>query len=272
MTGRSSFTGTIEWGDVRFGVRGYPVTADPDLEIHLVHPQCKTAISFQKICPACHAIVTIDDLSRGVKTDQGWIILTPEEHDRTFPEVGQTVLFLHQTINPHEVDFSWQEQVYYVVPSEDSDSKPYAVLARSLKEEGLYAVVTYRSYRRTYLGILRPTEHGLMLTKLHFIQALRTLSSLGMSIEPESLSSEEITVGRQLVRSMATQFLYGSFFSPEALELRKLVQAKLAKGQVMISTKKEVIQVTKHLTKKELEKKKKKPTREVVKAKKRRHA
>ena len=228
---RASFVGAIQWADIEFRIKAYVTTTDSDLALHQLHRLCNTKISQHKYCQQCTRYLTDEDLVKAVQVDGKWVLFSPSDIAKVYPEVD-TRLVVHETITPAEVAPNWQDKVYYIIPAEDIDAHVYALLSRSLRDEHRYAVVTYTTYKRTRLGVLCPSQEGLVLHSLHYAESTQTLASLDVSIEPTKLSAQEITLGRQLVRSMTRLFVYGAYTDVEQSRLRTAVLAKSAQKEI----------------------------------------
>lgn len=229
---RASFTGTIQWADIEFRIKAYVTVTEPGLALHHLHRVCHTRIAQHKYCQQCSRYLVDDDLVKAIQVDGKWVVFSPSDITKIYPE-SETRLVVHETISYNDVSTHWQDKVYYIIPAEDNDEHIYALFSRSLHDEHRFAVVTYTTYKRTHLGVICPVHDGMVLRSLHYSDALRTLGELDILIEPTKLSVKEIELGRQLVRSMTRQFVYGAYGDVEQERLQAAVSAKLAQKEVL---------------------------------------
>jgi DNA end-binding protein Ku len=61
---------TISFGLVTIPVRLYTAANSESLSYHLIHEKCGSRIRQQQICPACHIVVTRDELARGYEVSK----------------------------------------------------------------------------------------------------------------------------------------------------------------------------------------------------------
>src|SRR5229473_641913 len=228
-----SFTGALAlWNVLSIPVKAHPVVSDSMPELRNLHTECSTPISHKSYCAHCQREVDKEhETCKGVQSGGQWIRLTDEDEaalDAPIPEKGRPIT-IHQTLKPEEITFLWQERVYYLEPASEQAMRPYAFLSRSLRDEKVYAVVTYISHTKTHLGVIMPSEHGLLLRTLHFHSALRSLKDIEGDLKQVALSAQEVQMGRQVMRKLYRKFEHASYENEAEKRLRQVIQARLEK-------------------------------------------
>jgi DNA end-binding protein Ku len=120
------------------------------------------------------------------------------------------------------------DRSYFLEPDSKSP-KAYALLRRTLEETDRTAIVHFALRQKTRLGALRVRGDVLMLQSLLWDDEVREAKfpSLGESIR---ISAAELKMSEQLVETYATDFSPDKFSDDYQLELKKLIEAKLKKG------------------------------------------
>src|SRR5438105_349724 len=231
-----SFTGALAlWNVLSIPVKAHPVVSDSAPKVRNLHSQCRTPSSEKNFCATCQRDVDkATETCKGVKSGGDWIPLTKEDEEALegpIPEKGRPIT-IHQTLKPEEVTFLWQERVYYLEPASEQAMRPYAFLSRSLRDEKVYAVVTYVSHTKTHLGVIMPSEHGLLLRTLHFHSDVRSLKDIEVDLTPIALTNQEVQLGRQVMRKLYKPFDHAAYANQAAERLQQVVQARLASAPV----------------------------------------
>ena len=83
-----------------------------------------------------------------------------------------------QFVKAEEVDPIYFESSYYVA-AEDAGKRPYALLARAMRESGYMALAQLTMHNREYTVFLRPFKDGLALHTMYYADEVRSMEHFG---------------------------------------------------------------------------------------------
>jgi DNA end-binding protein Ku len=121
------------------------------------------------------------------------------------------------------------DKSYFLEPDSKSP-KAYALLRKTLEETDRTAIVQFALRQKTRLGALRVHGKVLMLQSLLWDDEVREADFPALR-ETTRVSSKELEMSSALVDSFASDFRPDQFSDEYQLELRKLIDAKLATGE-----------------------------------------
>ena len=227
---RSIWKGAITFGLVNVPVKVYSATEDHDISLHQVHDKDGGRIKYQRRCEVCGRIVDYDHIDKAYDDGDRTVILT-EKDLSTLPEERSREIEVVEFVPSDQLDPIMFDRSYFLEP-DSSSPKSYALLRRTLEETDRTAIVHFALRQKTRLGALRVRGEVLMLQSLLWDDEVREAKfpSLGVSTR---VSAAELKMSEQLVDSYATDFSPEKFSDDYQDELRRLIEAKLKKGDAV---------------------------------------
>jgi DNA end-binding protein Ku len=224
---RSIWKGAITFGLVNVPVKVYSATEDHDVSLHQVHDKDGGRIKYQRRCEICGKIVDFEHIDKAFDDGDRTVILTNEDLS-SLPEERSREIEVVEFVPSDQLDPIMFDRSYFLEPDSKSP-KAYALLRRTLEETDRTAIVHFALRQKTRLGALRVRGDVLMLQSLLWDDEVREAKfpSLGESIR---ISAAELKMSEQLVETYATDFSPDKFSDDYQLELKKLIEAKLKKG------------------------------------------
>ena len=140
MAARSIATLTVSFGLVSIPVRLYSATESTRaISFNLLHKACGSRLRQQYFCIKEEVPVTREDMVKGYEfaKDQ-YVLFTPEEL-KSFEEAGTHMAEITEFVPIDKVDPVYYDKAYYLAPDKGG-AKPYALLARAMKESGRCAL------------------------------------------------------------------------------------------------------------------------------------
>lgn len=175
---RASWKGRLVIDLVSFKVEAFNAISSDEGNIHFhqLHAPCHSRIRYQKTCPL-HGEVDNDEIVLGYEYARNkYVEIDPDELDAMRTEREKS-LNLDTFVDPAELDPIWFDgRVYYLLPSEAEDHEPYALIHAALLGMNRFGIGEMVFSQREQLVAVRPTEDGLMLSMLHYANALRDAS------------------------------------------------------------------------------------------------
>jgi DNA end-binding protein Ku len=205
----------------------YAATEDHDLPLHQVHDKDGGRIKYQRRCEVCGRIVDYEHIDKAFDDGDRTVILT-EKDLSTLPEERSREIEVVEFVPTDQLDPIMFDRSYFLEP-DSSSPKSYALLRRTLEQTDRTAIVHFALRQKTRLGALRVRGDVLMLQSLLWDDEVREAKfpSLGANTR---VSAAELKMSEQLVDSYSTDFSPDKFSDDYQNELRKLIEAKLKKG------------------------------------------
>ncbi|WP_169079879.1 Ku protein [Microcella alkalica] len=227
---RSIWKGAITFGLVNVNVKVYSATEDHDLPLHQVHDADGGRIRYQRRCEVCGKIVDFGDIDKAYDDGERTVVLTDDDL-ATLPSERSKEIDVVEFVPSDQLDPIMFDRSYFLEP-DGSSPKAYVLLRRTLEEQERTAIVLFSLRQKTRLAALRVRGDVLMLQTLLWDDEVREarFPSLDASVR---IGAKELDMSRSLVESFASDFAPERFTDEYQEELRKLVEAKLAKGDAM---------------------------------------
>jgi DNA end-binding protein Ku len=224
---RAIWKGAIAFGLVNVPVKVYSATEDHDISLHQVHNADGGRIRYQRRCEVCSKIIDYSDIDKAFEDDGRTVVLSKDEL-KSIPAENSHEIEVVQFVPSEQLEPMMFEKSYYLEPDSKSP-KAYVLLRRALEDTDRVAIVQFALREKTRLGALRIKDDVLVLQSLLWPDEVREASfpALDTSIR---ISAQEREMSAALVESMAADFEPDHFTDDYQVQLRKLIEAKLEKG------------------------------------------
>ncbi|WP_248763093.1 Ku protein [Pseudarthrobacter sp. SSS035] len=224
---RAIWKGAIAFGLVNVPVKVYSATEDHDISLHQVHSADGGRIRYQRRCEVCSKIIDYSDIDKAFE-DEGRTVVLSKDELKSIPAENSHEIEVVQFVPSEQLEPMMFEKSYYLEPDSKSP-KAYVLLRRALEDTDRVAIVQFALREKTRLGALRIKDEVLVLQSLLWPDEVREASfpALDTSIR---ISAQEREMSAALVESMAADFEPEHFTDDYQVQLRKLIEAKLEKG------------------------------------------
>ena len=229
---RAIWKGAVTFGLVNVPVKLYSATEDHDVPLHQVHDADGGRIRYQRVCELDGAVVPYEHIDKAYDDGEHTVVLSkddlaglPAERDREIDVV--------EFVPSDQIDPIMLDRTYYLEPDSKS-TKAYVLLRRTLQETDRTAIVKFALRQRTRLAALRVRDDVLVLQTLLWADEVREADF--PSLEGEvAVSDKELAMSQQLVTSFESDFAPEQFGDEYQVQLRTLIDAKIAKGETVSS-------------------------------------
>ena len=228
MAARSIATLTISFGMVSIPVKLYSATeASRAMSFNLLHKACGSRLKQQYFCVKEEVPVAREDMAKGYEfaKDQ-YVMFTPEEL-KALEEAGTHTADITEFIPVKAIDPVFFDKAYYLGPDKGG-AKPYALLARALKETGRCALGRWAARGKQYIVLIRPIDTGLVegLVMQQLLYAAEVRSINDVDIPKTEVKPAELKLAQQLIEQQSSDK-----FDPAAYtdEVRARVEAAVQK-------------------------------------------
>ena len=227
---RAIWKGAITFGLVNVPVKLYPATEDHDISLHQVHDADGGRIRYQRRCEVCGKVVEYAHIDKAYAEGKTTVVLT-EEDLKSLPEERSHEIEVVEFVPSEQIDEIMFDRSYFLEPDKAA-AKPYALLRRALEETDRTAIVQFSLRQKTRLGALRSRDKVLMLQSLLWDDEVREADFSSVK-EDVRVSAQELGMASSLVDNMSTDFSPDTFSDEYQDQLRKLIAAKLEKGDAL---------------------------------------
>jgi DNA end-binding protein Ku len=227
MAARSIGSMTISFGMVSIPVKLYSATeSSRAISFNLLHKACGSRLKQQYFCVKEEVPVARDDMAKGYEfaKDQ-YVMFTPEEL-KALEEAGTHSADITEFVPLKSVDPVYFDKAYYLGPDKGG-AKPYALLARALRETGRCALGRWAARGKQYIVMIRPIEdlvEGLVMQQLLYAGEVRSMRDV--DIPKTDVKPAELKLAQQLIEQQSSEK-----FDPAAYtdEVRTRIEAAIQK-------------------------------------------
>jgi len=223
---RAIWSGAIGFGLVNIPVKLYSAIQESELDLDMLDKKDFSNIKFQRVNATTGKEVAWDNIVRGYKIEDKYVVVTPEDFEKASPEKTK-IIEIEEFVNEKDIDSIYYEKPYYLQP-EKQGVKAYALLRDALKKTGKVGLGTYVLRNRENLVIIKAMDDILVLNKIRFQQEIR---------EPDEIKTPaaknkptEMKMAVELINQLSAEFDIKKYRDTYSDKLLKLIKAK-SKGK-----------------------------------------
>jgi len=235
MAARAIWRGQIRLALVSIPVELFPATkSGAQIQFHQVHEPSGKRIKYEKVVPGIGP-VDRDEIVKGYEVSKGeYVLLDPEEIESVKLESRKT-LDLVQFVDEADIDATFFEKPYYVVPADDLAEEAYVVLRDALKAAGKVGVGQLAMRGQEYMVALKPMGRGLLLETLRYADEVHKASGFFRDIGDHKPDADLLDMASMLIEKKAGEFNPAEFHNRYVDALHRLIEKKQkSKGKRII--------------------------------------
>jgi DNA end-binding protein Ku len=240
MAARSIASLTISFGLVSIPVKLYSATeASRAISFNLLHKACGSRLKQQYICAKEEVPVAREDMVKGYEfaKDQ-YVMFTPEEL-KALEEAGTHTAEITEFVPIESVDPIFFDKAYYLAPDKGG-AKPYALLARALRESERCALGRWAARGKQYIVMIRPIENGqdgaegLVMQQLLYAAEVRSIKDI--EIPQTEVKEAELKLAQQLIEQQAAdEFDPGAYTDEVHARIEAAIQKKVEGQEITMA-------------------------------------
>ena len=237
MAARSIASLTISFGMVSIPVKVYSATeASKGIHFNLLHKGCGSRLKQQYLCIKEEIPVARDDMVKGYEfaKDQ-YVMFTPEEL-KALEEAGTHSADITEFVPLKTIDPVYFDKAYYLGPDKGG-AKPYALLARALRESGRCALGRWAARGKQYIVMIRPVEdlvEGLVMQQLLYAGEVRALRDI--DIPKTDVKPAELKLAQQLIAQQSSDKFNPADYKDDVRERIEVAVQKKVEGKEITLT------------------------------------
>src|SRR5439155_27029395 len=151
MAARSIGSLTVSFGLVAIPVKLYSATeASRQLSFNLLHKACGSRLKQQYFCIKEDVPVARDDMVKGYEFAKDQYVMFSPEELKAMEEAGTHTADISEFVPVESIDPVYFDKAYYLAPDKGG-AKPYALLARALRESKRCALGRWAARGKQYI-------------------------------------------------------------------------------------------------------------------------
>lgn len=224
---RSIWNGAIGFGLVNIPVKLYSATESSNLDLDMLDKKDLSNIRFKRINEKTGKEVAWENIVKGFKIEEKYIVLEDEDFEAVSPEKSK-VLSISQFVKKDEIDPALYDTPYFLEAQKNGEAA-YKLLLRALSKTKMVGVGTFIMREKELLCLIRPYEEKiLMVNRLRFPEELRSYSEI--KVIRSDPKPQELKMAASLIKSLERPFDSTEFKDTYNAELLKIIKQK-AKGK-----------------------------------------
>ena len=225
---RAIWTGAIGFGLVNIPVKIFSATEESSLDLDMLDKKDHSNIKFQRVNAHTGKEVAYEDIVKGYKIDDKYVVLENEDFESANAKKTRTIEIL-EFVKEEEIDSIYFESPYYLTP-EKSGVRAYALLREALTKSKKIGVSSFVMRNKEALAIIKPMGDVLILNKIRFQEEIRSTSELELPPINKSTKEGEMKMAMLLIDELTKPFDIAQYKDTYTEELLKVIEAK-AKGK-----------------------------------------
>jgi DNA end-binding protein Ku len=230
------WTGSISFGLVNIGVRMFPATEPKDVRFHLVDERGQR-VRYRRFvadepaqvmdeeeslpipasresteqptrgieaAPGEEREVDYDDLMRGYETDEGLVVLSPDEVEAARPQRSR-MIEIEDFVELEDVDPVFYEKSYILAPQRDAENA-YSLLLRAMEQAGRVGIGRFVLRTKPHLVAIRPADGVLGLETMFFGDEVRDARALAPGVGDVEVSQRELQLAQTLIETLKIEW------------------------------------------------------------------
>src|SRR3569833_2331993 len=227
MAIRAIWTGTISFGLVSVPIKLYTAVEHSELSFDLLDSRVYARIRYSRINEHTKKEVPFDQIVKGYKLNDHYVIVEKEDLERVAPEKTKDIK-VEGFIDLADVNPIYFEKSYYTAP-QTRNNKSYALLLESMKQSDKAGLAKFVLRNVESLAVVYPVGKVIVVNNIRFAQEIRSIEDLNISPDV-TISKKEMDMGMALINTYVDKFDPAQFKNEYPAELLKIIEAK-AKGK-----------------------------------------
>jgi len=234
MAARSIASLTVSFGLVSIPVKLYSATeSSRAISFNLLHKGCGSRLRQQYFCVKEEVPVGREDMVKGYEfaKDQ-YVMFTPEEL-KALEETGTHTADITEFVPAESVDPVYFDKAYYLAPDKGG-AKPYALLAKALKESRRCALGRWAARGKQYIVMIRAVDDGLVMQQLLYAGEVRSIRDI--DIPKTEVRDAELKLAQQLIDQQTAERFDPTQYTDEVRARIEAAVQKKVEGQEITMT------------------------------------
>jgi DNA end-binding protein Ku len=232
---RAIWSGSISFGLLNVPVKLYSAVSKQTIRFRELREGDKSRVRHKRVAEEDGEEVPYEKIVKGYEvTPEQYVILTRDELEELDPKKTRAIE-IQDFVDLDEIDPIYFEHPYYLGPDKGAE-KPYALLAKALRDERKVAIARFVLRNKEHLAAIRPMDGVLTLTTMRFADEVVPPDQLdGVEFaDGRKLEKRELEMAKELIDSLSSDFEADKYRDEYREELLGLIERK-AQGEDIVS-------------------------------------
>jgi DNA end-binding protein Ku len=234
MAARSIASLTVSFGLVSIPVRLFSATeSSKAISFNMLHKGCGSRLKQQYLCLKEEIPVAREEMVKGYEfaKDQ-YVIFSPEEL-KAMEEAGTHMAEITEFVPLETVDPVYFDKAYYLAPDKGGN-KPYALLAKALRESDRCALGRWAARGKQYIVMIRAVEKGLVMQQLLYNDEVRSFDEV--EIPETEVKDAELKLAKQLIDAQTVEAFDPAQYKDDVrLRIEKAIEQKVEGQEITMN-------------------------------------
>jgi DNA end-binding protein Ku len=232
---RAIWSGSISFGLVNIPVKLYSAVSRKTVHFNQLDARTGARVKQKRVDAETGEEVPWDQIVKGYELDSGaYVTISDDELAALDPKAVRTIE-IEEFVDLASIDPIFYDSAYFLAP--DKASKPYALLARAMEEEGKVGIARFVLRTKQYLAAIRPSDGRILLSTMVYADEINDPASIDEldTVVDIEISDKELAMASQLVESLSTEFEPDRFKDTYRESVLELIEKKAAGEEVVAS-------------------------------------
>jgi DNA end-binding protein Ku len=230
---RAIWSGSISFGLVNIPVKLYGAVSRKTVHFNQIDSRTQARIKQKRVSSEDGSEVPYENIVKGYELSSGaYVIITDDELAALDPKAQRTI-DIDEFVDLADIDPMFYDSPYFLAP--DKATKPYALLAQAMEEQGKVGIAHFVMRTKQYLAAVRPVDGRLVLSTMVYPDEINDPASIPelADLDEVELPDKELTMARQLVESLSADFEPDKFEDTYRKSVEDLIERKAAGEDVI---------------------------------------
>jgi DNA end-binding protein Ku len=233
---RSLWTGSISFGLVNIPIRLYSAIESSSLDLDMLDKKDNSNVLFKRVNEKTGKEVAWENIVKGYKIDNHYVVLTDEDFKKASPEKTKTI-DINEFVKSEEIPAIYYDSSYYIEP-EKNGGKAYTLLHDALVKSKKAALGSFVLRNKENLCLISPSDKILVLHKIRYEEEIRSTEDI--KVPASKISAAEMQMAIKLIDQLTGKFDISKYKDTYTDTLLKFIKAK-AKGKKFSTPKMRVV-------------------------------
>ena len=152
---------------------------------------------------------------------------------KALEEAGTGAADINEFVPLKSVDPVYFDKAYYLGPDKGG-AKPYALLARALRESGRCAIGRWAARGKQYIVMIRPVANGLVMQQLLYADEVRSIKDI--DIPKLEVKETELKLAHKLIEQQSSEKFDPSQYTDDVRErIEKAIEKKVEGQEISVA-------------------------------------
>lgn len=233
---KSIWNGAIGFGLVNIPIKLYSASESSSLDLDMLDKRDLSNIKFKRVNEKSGKEVEWENIVKGYKLEDRYIILEDEDFEAASPEKNK-MFSIEQFVKEEEIDSVYFETPYFLEPQKHGENA-YALLLEALKKTKIVGVGTFVLRNKEIMGIIKPYQDLLIINRIRFPEELREYDEL--KVPRTKTKPGELKLAISLIEQNSEPFNTEQFKDQYNADLLKIIKKKAKGKPLKVSKNKDV--------------------------------